>query len=114
MVCLIFNMWYFIPSSSSGCNKVALSPVLALSSELPHLPVPHLLDLPDPPLPLLQLPLLPGSPLLDGLPPGAGAVLPLVVESLVAPVTEVVTLVFVQTLRCHLVVAASHLIPAEK
>ena len=103
MVCLIFNMWYFIPSSSSGCNKVALSPVLAISSELPHLPVPHLLDLPDPPLPLLQLPLLPGPPLLDGFPPWSRAVLPLSVECLVTPVTEVVTLVLVQPFRCQLV-----------
>ena len=41
----------------------------------PHLSVPHLLDLPEPPLPLLQLPRLPQSPLLNGLPAGAGAVL---------------------------------------
>ena len=114
MVCLIFNMWYFIPSSSSGCNRVGLSPVLAISSELPHLPVPHLLDLPEPPLPLLQLPLFPGPPLLDGLPPRARAILPLLVERLMAPVTEVVALVLVEALRCHLVVAASHLIPGEQ
>ena len=35
----------------------------------------HLLDLPEPPLSLLQLPRLPESPLLNGLPAGAGAVL---------------------------------------
>ena len=41
----------------------------------PHLSIPHLLDLPEPPLSLLQLPRLPESPLLNGLSAGAGAVL---------------------------------------
>ena len=88
--------------------------VIVIDGELTDLPVPHLLDLPEPPLPLLQLPLLPQPPLLDGFPPGPRAVLPLCIERLVAPVTEVVSLVFVQTPSCHLVTAASHLNPAER
>ena len=65
--------------------------------------VPHLLDLPEPPLPLLQLPLLPRPPLLDGLPPWARAVLLGLVESLVTHVTEVVALVLVDSLGSQLV-----------
>ena len=68
-----------------------------------NLSVSHLLDLPELPLPLLELCLLPGSPLVAGLPARPGAVLPLYVEGLVAPVTEVVPLVLVDALGCQLV-----------